>query len=258
MWAQKMNANIVSGHSRLMDCNIHTIFRYWKCTTLVFIAYLSFSQNTFAQPNSILESKAEKTCAENPIIGRVYNDKNANGYLSKGEAGIAGVNLYTAQGLQVTTDDKGRFHIACIPLPHKTIGSNFILKLDEKSLPPAHHLTSENPRIIRMTSSLIRKVNFGVAPDNVISLELTDAAFDSKTDILKDEFSSQLPDIIEALSGQKSTLHLTYYPSANGNRERLDKLNTKIQTLWKLHGDDYDLNIERKTVWQEENHSQAN
>jgi len=258
MWAQKMNANIVSGQSRFMECNIHPLSWYWTRTILAFIAYLSFTQYAFAQPDSILETKAKKTCAHTPIIGRVYNDKNEDGYPSEGEAGIAGVNLYTAQGLQVTTDDKGQFHIACPPLPHKTIGSNFILKLDEKSLPPAHHLTSENPRIIRMTSSLIRKINFGVAPDNIITLDLTDAAFDSKTETLKAEFSSQLPDIIEALSRQKSILRLTYYPSANGNRERLDKLNTQIQTLWKLHGDNYDLNIERKTVWQEKNHSQAN
>jgi len=41
-------------------------------------------------------------------------------------------------------------------------GRNFILKVDPKSLPQGAKFTTENPRVIRITSALMQKINFGV------------------------------------------------------------------------------------------------
>jgi len=155
----------------------------------------------------------------------------------------------TAKGLLVTTDHHGRYHITCAAIPNGQIGSNFILKLDERTLPTGYHLTSENPRVVRLTRGKLTKANFGTALENIITLDVTDTAFESGANTLKPEFASQLGQIVEALKGQESTLRLTYFPSANGRDDRIDELSSQIQDLWKVYGDDYDLNIDRRTIW---------
>ena len=78
---------------------------------------------------------------------------------------------------------------------------------------------------------------------------MTGAAFVAGTATLKPEFAAQLGQIIDALKGQESTLRLTYFASAVGNEGRISSLSDQIQDLWHVYGGDYDLNIERKTIW---------
>jgi hypothetical protein len=46
------------------------------------------------------------------VTGKVFNDKNRNGHQDDGEEGLAFVRVVTPQGLQATTDQYGRYHIA--------------------------------------------------------------------------------------------------------------------------------------------------
>jgi len=250
---RKMSVSFSSIELRHINRNFQSLFRYSFHAFLALILSFFFQQPAFSQSNVSLETKDDQICTDTPIIGKVFEDKNKNGYADDGETGIAGVRLYTVEGLQVTTDENGHFHIACPTSSIGKIGFNFILKLDEKSLPSNHHLTSENPRVIRLTSSKASKINFGIARNNIITLEFTDAAYAPESDSLKSEFSNQLLEVIDALRGQESTLRITYYASADSDNTRIKKLNTQIKALWEIHGDDYDLNIERKTVWQLEN-----
>jgi len=188
-------------------------------------------------------------CSE--LIGKVFDDKDKDGYQDEGEPGMAGVRLATAKGLLVTTDQNGRYHIACAAIPNGQIGSNFILKVDERTLPTGYHLTSENPRVVRLTRGKLSKANFATALENVVNLDVTDAAFEVGGASLKAEFAGQLGQLIEALKGQESTLRLTYLASENGDESRIDQLSQQIEDLWDAYGGDYDLNIERKTIWSE-------
>ena len=95
------------------------------------------------------------------------------------------------------------------------------------------------------------KANFGTALENIITLDITDAAFEAESGTLKPEFSGQLGQIVDALKGQESTLRLTYYPSVVGEDERIYELSAQIQELWEVYGGDYDLNIERKIIWRD-------
>ena len=189
-------------------------------------------------------------CSE--LIGKVFDDKDKDGFQDEGEPGMAGVRLATAKGLLVTTDQHGRYHIACAAIPNAHIGSNFVLKVDERTLPTGYHMTSENPRVVRLTRGKLSKANFGTALENIITLDVTDAAFIGNSNTLRPEFAQQMGQIIEALKGQESTLRLTYIASAVGREDRVDELSSQIQDLWDAYGDDYDLNIDRKTIWSEE------
>ena len=185
-------------------------------------------------------------CSE--VIGKVFDDKDRDGYQTKGEPGLAGIRLATATGLIVTTDQYGRYHITCAAVPNANIGSNFILKVDEKSLPTGYHPTSENPRVIRLTRGKISKANFAMALENVLTLELNDTAFIGNTATLREEYAGQLGQLIEALKGQESTLKLNYFTKFEDQDDRLSELADQIKDMWKLYGDDYDLNIERRTI----------
>ena len=103
-----------------------------------------------------------KTVLENAtIIGKIFNDINNNGIQDINEHGIPGVRLATVTGLVLETDGYGRYHI-----PDNYIDSrnarNFILKIDETSLPIGSRIQSENPRVIRLSGSSLNKVNFAV------------------------------------------------------------------------------------------------
>jgi hypothetical protein len=102
-------------------------------------------------------------CSE--LLGKVFEDRNRNGYQDEGEPGVPSVRLATVNGHLVTTDMHGRYHIACAAVPDARIGSNFVLKLDPRTLPLGWEATTDNPRSIRLTRGKFGELNFGVAPE---------------------------------------------------------------------------------------------
>ncbi|HBR97669.1 MAG TPA: hypothetical protein DD979_09880, partial [Gammaproteobacteria bacterium] len=79
------------------------------------------------------------------------------------EAGIPGVRLATTQGVLIETDAYGRYHLADPMLIEKSRGGNFILKVDPHTLPKDATFTTENPRVMRITGSILNRFNFGVS-----------------------------------------------------------------------------------------------
>jgi uncharacterized repeat protein (TIGR01451 family) len=114
-------------------------------------------------------------CAD--VIGKVYEDRNKNGYQDEGEPGLPNVRIIAAEGIEIRTDPEGRYHVACAMIPDPQIGQNYILKLDTNSLPPGYGVTTENPRVIRLTRGKAGKLNFGVRPPTKVALNVTDSLF---------------------------------------------------------------------------------
>ena len=101
-------------------------------------------------------------CSE--LIGKVFQDIDGDGYQDEGEPGVPSVRLVTVNGQQITTDEYGRYHIACAAVPDARIGSNYVLKLDPRTLPLGWQTISENPRSIRLTRGKMGELNFAVGP----------------------------------------------------------------------------------------------
>ncbi|GAA4644426.1 hypothetical protein GCM10023115_23860 [Pontixanthobacter gangjinensis] len=101
-------------------------------------------------------------CSE--LLGKVFEDANRNGYQDENEPGVPGVRLATVNGQLITTDEFGRYHIACAAVPDARIGSNFVLKVDTRTLPLGWDTTTDNPRSMRLTRGKFGELNFGVAP----------------------------------------------------------------------------------------------
>jgi hypothetical protein len=187
-------------------------------------------------------------CGE--VIGRVFDDKNRNGHQDEGEEGLPGVRVATVKGLLVTTDKFGRFHVACADIPDASIGSNFLMKLDTRTLPTGYRLTTENPRDVRLTRGKITKLNFGAAITRVVRLDLKDAAFEPGTATLKPKWGSGIDKLIAVLDKTPSTLRLTYYTAGDkaSASKRLATVEKLIANRWRKRSGRYELPIETRVV----------
>src|SRR5450830_225449 len=183
------------------------------------------------------------------LIGKVFDDQNANGYQDEGEPGITNVRLATVNGLLVTTDDQGRFHVTCAMVPNEWRGSNFLMKLDERTLPTGFRVTTENPRDVRLTRGKMSKINFGATIHRVVRLDVTDAAFDANT--LKKEWLTKLEKLPETLKKQPSVLRLAYKQGADGEaaaKNRLKAISEKIKAMWQAKNCCHLLQIEEEII----------
>ncbi|MEP1443071.1 MAG: hypothetical protein ABJK39_08680 [Hyphomicrobiales bacterium] len=185
-------------------------------------------------------------CGE--IIGRVFDDKNKNKHHDEGEKGLAGVRLATVRGELITTDKFGRFHVPCASIPDADIGSNFILKLDERTLPTGYHIVTENPRVVRLTRGKLTKLNFGASLLRVVRINLNANAFNGGKP--SRALKKAIPKIIATLNKGKSVLRLDYWESGEGKkigRERTRALSKMIKKRWKRAGD-YKLDIDARVL----------
>lgn len=183
------------------------------------------------------------------LIGKVFDDKNANGYQDEGELGIANVRLATVNGLLVTTDDQGRFHITCAEVPNEFRGSNFVMKLDERTLPSGYRVTTENPRDVRMTRGKLNKLNFGAAIHRVFRVELSNDAFNANESVMTDGLAAAVAALPEKLRGQVSVVRLAYDASGEDEklvRSRLKQVRTALEKIWKESGCCYALSFEEE------------
>ncbi len=183
------------------------------------------------------------------LIGKVFDDKNANGYQDEGEPGIPNVRVATARGLLVTTDKDGRFHVACADIPQAQRGSNFIMKLDERSLPSGYRLTTENPREVRTTRGKMVKLNFGAAIHRVVRLELSDAAFQAGKADPAAALAGALDKLPETLRAKPSVVRLAYQSGKEGGdlaKARLRAVRERLEELWKAQGCCYTLVFEEE------------
>jgi uncharacterized repeat protein (TIGR01451 family) len=184
-------------------------------------------------------------CGE--IIGKVFDDRNANGYQDEGEPGLPGVRVVTVRGKLITTDKHGRFHVACADLPDQRIGSNFIMKLDERTLPTGYRVTTENPRVVRLTAGKMTKLNFGASLGRVVRLDLNDAAFVAGSTELQPQWRKGIDQLIAVLAEKQSTLRINYQSNAGQlASSRLRAVQADIQNRWKKTPRNYQLNIETR------------
>jgi len=183
------------------------------------------------------------------LIGKVFDDQNANGYQDEGEPGIANVRIATARGLLVTTDKDGRFHVACADIPQAQRGSNFIMKLDERSLPSGYRITTENPREVRTTRGKMVKLNFGAAIHRVVRLELSDAAFLAGKSDAAAALAGALEKLPATLRVKPSVVRLAYQVGKEDvalAKDRLRAVRERLEELWKAQGCCYTLVFEEE------------
>jgi uncharacterized repeat protein (TIGR01451 family) len=187
------------------------------------------------------------------VIGKVFDDGNLDGWQDQGEKGLPGVRVVTARGLIVSTDNNGRFHITCAAVPNEDRGSNFILKLDERSLPGGYRLTTENPRVQRATRGKMLRVNFGATIHRVVRMDIADGAFEPDTTEIRMQWTHRIDQLLEELRKGPAVLRLSYLGDVEPKGlalKRLEALKKEITARWKSSGAGYQLTIETEIFWR--------
>ncbi len=180
------------------------------------------------------------------VIGRVFDDLNANGYMDNGEPGLPGVRLVTLNGVLITTDSEGRYHVPCAAVPDSKIGSNYLLKLDTRTLPTGYSLTTENPRDVRVTKGKVVKLNFGATIAHEVQLDLTGKAFETGTANLKTKWAQSIDTLIDVLGKKHASLKIVYHRSRESDElaaERVAAVKETVDLAWENAARDYDLLI---------------
>ncbi len=196
-----------------------------------------------------VEILADSTFDCGDIIGTVFDDLNGNGYQDVGEPGLPNVRVATAKGWLINTDRHGRFHVPCAALPDARIGSNFIMKLDPRTLPTGYQVTTENPRVVRLSAGKMTQVNFGASLGREVRLDLAPEAFLPGTVELSREWAAELDHLMAVLSDRRSSLLLTYRgtgPDGTMAERRIRNVETLIAERWRQKKGDYPLNIKTR------------
>lgn len=193
---------------------------------------------------------ADPTFECSDLIGTVYDDKNRNGYQDEGEPGLPGVRVATPKGWLVTTDNHGRYHIACADVPNEMRGGNFIVKVDERTLPSGYRVVTENPRVVRLSQGRLVKANFGASIHRVVRLDLTPDAFDGKE--LKPGYQEQMGAVMQALHAEPSILRIAYRLPVGEKpkeaRQRIKSVTKWVKKNWEPQECCYDLQLEEEIV----------
>ncbi len=214
-------------------------------------------------------------CGE--VIGKVFDDVNGNGYQDpaaapgnnpqitdqtygggklgggklgggkldtaapetpQAETGLPGVRLAGVDGRIVTTDENGLFSVPCAMLPADR-GSNFILKLDERSLPTGYAVTTENPRVMRLTPGMMTEMNFGARLETRVQVHLGDAAFAGAAG-LSPEITGGIAAMLARIAADPTGIDLIYHLPARAGpeavaaaRANLALVEAEIERQWR-------------------------
>jgi uncharacterized repeat protein (TIGR01451 family) len=187
------------------------------------------------------------------VTGKVFADANRNGLQDAGETGLAGVRLVTTRGLHAITDAYGRYHITCAVTPREDRGSNFVVKLDDRTLPSGYRLSTEPVRVQRATRGKALKVNFGASIHRVIGLDMADAVFEPGTTEMRLQWRPRVGLLLKELQKAPAVLRISYL----ADLEDADLVDARMQTVKKLIMDEwktldccYDLTIEPEVFWR--------
>ena len=206
-------------------------------------------------------------CGE--VIGKVFNDLDGDGHqdadgtrdnpgisdqtfvVGKGgkagpvaapatEVGIGGVRLVTVDGLVITTDDHGRFSVPCAALPPGR-GANFVLKLDERTLPTGWRTTTENPRVMRLTRGMMSEMNFGATLGRVVRIDLNAAAFAGGAP--SDALVAGMRAMVARLDATPTVVRLAYHVGAEAGsaevraaRAAMRRAERALSRIWRADG----------------------
>ncbi|MTH86546.1 DUF11 domain-containing protein [Paracoccus sp. DK398] len=184
------------------------------------------------------------------VLGRVFDDRDQNGHMSPKatERGLPDIRLVAPNGLAISTDAHGRFNVPCAALP-QGIGSNFMLKLDERTLPAGYRLTTENPRVVRLTPGMITRLDFGATLARLVRIDLSANAFAMAQDreTMRPELDAGLVTMVDRIRDRPTMLRISYVLAKaeprNGAEQRLKLVERAVRELWRRSGT-YKLNIE--------------
>jgi hypothetical protein len=123
------------------------------------------------------------------------------------------------------------------------------MKLDTRTLPTGYRLTTENPRVVRLTAGKMTELNFGASIGRVVRLDLTEEAFVPGDVELAELWAEGVDQLIEVLGQEQSVLRLTYLDPGSDPElaeARVKRTKALIAERWRQRKRSYPLEIETR------------
>ncbi len=205
------------------------------------------------QATATVRLVADPTFDCTDVTGKVFDDENRNSVQDNDEPGLANVQVFTPRGLSSTTDRHGRFHFTCAVVPDEHRGSNFALKVDDRSLPAGYRLSTDQMQVKRATRGKTLNFVFGASIHRVVALDLADAVFQPHTTEIRPQWLPRFDLLLEELTKAPSVLRLSYLADTEPKplvRARLKVLKRRIAQGWAALDCCYHLEIEPQVFWR--------
>jgi len=223
--------------------------------------YANRAQAVHGLTGSVLSGEATATVRLTPdptfdctdVIGKVYDDANRNGMQDLDESGIGGVRLVTATGLAATTDEYGRYHITCATVPREGRGSNFVVKVDDRTLPTGFRSSTPLVQMERATRGKTLRLNFGASIHRVVGLDISDPVFEPDSVELRAQWAPRIALLIEELQKGPATLRLSYLADVERPAlvdARVAAVRSQVLAAWQALNCCYELVIEPEIFWR--------
>jgi len=187
------------------------------------------------------------------VFGKVFNDTDRDGKQDPGEEGLPGVRLSTVRGLQATTDQYGRYHITCAIVPNENRGSNFVLKLDDRTLPSGFRMSTDQVLVKRATRGKALRLNFGASVHRVVAIDLSDAVFEPGKTEIRVQWRPRVDLLLEELNKAPSVLRLSYVADTEDAglvERRVKAVKRQLDEAWEAESRSYALTIEPEIFWR--------
>jgi hypothetical protein len=160
--------------------------------------------------------------------------------------------VVTPTGLQATTDKYGRYHITCAILPNDSRGSNFVLKLDDRTLPSGFRMSTDPVQVQRVTSGKVLQFNFGASIQRVVSIDLLEAAFEPGTTEIDVQWKPRINLLVEELRKAPAVLRLSYVADTEDAglvKRRVEAFKRQLSEAWDPANSAV-LSIETEVFWR--------
>jgi len=183
----------------------------------------------------------------------VFDDANRNGLQDPGERGLPGVRVATVRGLLATTDTYGRYHITCALTPREDRGSNFVLKLDDRTLPTGYRASSDETKVLRATRGKALRVNFAASIHRVIGLDVADEVFEPGTTEMRAQWRPRMSLLLGELKKAPAVLRISYLADVDDAdlvERRLNAVKSEIAQSWRKLDCCYKLAVETQVFWR--------
>ena len=187
------------------------------------------------------------------VTGTVFDDRNRNGRQDGNEPGLAGVRLVTPGGLGASTDPFGRYHITCAITPNEDRGSNFTLKLDDRTLPTGFRMSTDSVQVQRATRGKNLQLNFGASIYHVVGVDISDAVFEPGSTEIREQWKPRVDLLLEELRKSPGVLRLSYIADIEDKAlvdRRMEAIRKQLTQEWEATKSGYALTIEPEIFWR--------
>jgi hypothetical protein len=138
-------------------------------------------------------------------------------------------------------------------VPNEYRGSEFVLKLDDRTLPSGFRSSTRPVQIQRATRGKALKINFGASIHRVVGLDVADAVFEPGSIEMRPQWKPRIHVLLRELATAPATLRLSYVADVEEEslvERRLEALKSDILEAWDEKNCCYKLVVEPEIFWR--------